>query len=118
MSILRKPYEISLWTDVWNGEKFVEVKQFVFGSDTMEYQGRAINPKLVRKTSGEVSFSFTMYYQFIDTITGEKVNNPFIAEIVNESKIKLKYNSEWFDLLVKNISKDSSGKSCTYQLTS
>ena len=118
MSILRKPYEISLWTDVWNGEKFVEVKQFVFGSDTMEYQGRAIDPKLVRKTSGEVSFSFKMYYQFIDTITGEKVNNPFIAEIVNESKVKLKYNNKWFDLLVKNISKDSSGKSCTYQLTS
>ena len=84
------------------------------GSDKMEFQGRAIEPTLVRKTNGEVSFSFKMYYQFIDTMTGETVDNPFVNDIANESKIKLQYNNEWFDLLVKNITKDSTTKSYTY----
>jgi hypothetical protein len=36
MSILKKSYEISVWDDVWNGEKFVEYKLGVIGSDLME----------------------------------------------------------------------------------
>ena len=122
MSILRKPYEISLWEDEWiaaagsNPAHFQEKRILTIGSDKMEYQGRAIEPNLVRKTNGEVSFSFKMYYQFVDTVTGEAVDNPFTNYIANESKIKLQYNGEWFDLLVKNINKDSTTKSYIYQL--
>ena len=118
MSILRKPYEISLWTDEWDSteSKFKEKRIMTIGSSDMEYQGRAIEPNLIRKTNGEVSFSFKMYYQFVDTITGEDIHNPFVDQITNESKIKLKYKDEWFDLLVKNITKDSATKSYSYQL--
>jgi hypothetical protein len=116
MSILRKPYEISYWKDVWDNDnkKYIERRVFTIGSNTMEYQGRAIEPNLVRKTNGEVSFSFKMYYQFVDTMTGENIHNPFVDYITNESKIKLNYNGEWFDLLVKNISEDSATKSYSY----
>lgn len=116
MSILCKPYEISLWVDEWNGEKYVEKRMMVLGSDKMEAQCRALEPKLTRKTNGEISFSFKMYYQYIDNITGEKTRNPFVDYIANESKIKLEYNNEWFDLLVKNISKDSSTSTYLYTL--
>jgi hypothetical protein len=120
MSILRKPYEISLWRDEWDPDlnQYVEKRYITIGSSDMEFNGRAIDPKLVRKTNGEVSFSFKMYYQFVDTITGEKVENPFTPHINNETKIKLKYGSEWFDLLVKNIVQDSTEKSYTYSLES
>lgn len=116
MSILKKTYEISLWEDEWDGTKFVEKRIMTIGSDTMEFQGRALEPKLVRKTNGEVNFSFKMYYTYIDTFTGNKVDNPFVNCIVNESKIKLKYGNEWFDLLVKNIAKDSNNKTYSYTL--
>lgn len=116
MSILKKPYEISLWEDEWDGTKFVEKRIMTIGSNTMEFQGRALEPKLVRKTNGEVNFSFNMYYTYIDTCTGNKVDNPFVNCIVNESKIKLKYGDEWFDLLVKNIVKDSNNKTYSYTL--
>lgn len=122
MGLLRKPYEISYWEDVWQEAsgsmpaKYVEKRIFTIGSDTMDYQARAIEPVLTRKTNGEVNFSFKMYYQYIDNVTGETVKNPFTDRLKNESKIKLNYNGEWFDLLIKNINKDSATKSYTYQL--
>jgi hypothetical protein len=57
-----------------------------------------------------------MYYQYIDNETGELILNPLTNLIVNESKIKLKYDNEWFDFLVKNIVKNSTEYSYTYQL--
>jgi hypothetical protein len=36
MSIIRKPYTISVWDDVWEGNKFVEKRLGVIGSNTME----------------------------------------------------------------------------------
>lgn len=115
MSILCKPYEISLWRDEWQDGKYVEKRMMVIGSNEMDAQCHAFEPKLTRKTNGEVSFSFKLYYQYIDNITGEKVHNPFVDYITNESKVKLHYNNEWFDLLVKNISEESSN--CTYLYT-
>lgn len=117
MSILCKPYEISLWRDEWDGNQYVEKRMMTIGSNEMEAQCRALEPKLIRKTNGEVSFSFKMYYQYIDNITGEKTHNPFVDYITNESKIKLHYDNEWFDLLVKNISEDSSNFSYIYTLS-
>lgn len=117
MSILCKPYEISLWRDEWDGNQYVEKRIMIIGSNEMEAQCRALEPKLIRKTNGEVSFSFKMYYQYIDNITGEKTHNPFVDYITNESKIKLHYDNEWFDLLVKNVSEDSSNFSYTYTLS-
>jgi hypothetical protein len=35
MSNLTKPYEISIWEDQWDGEKFIERKIATIGSNTM-----------------------------------------------------------------------------------
>ena len=134
MDIIKKPYEISLWTDelVWVGtsgtkyyniqeakeeivhQYYEETKLCVIGSDTMQSQSRAVNPKLNRKINGENTFTFTIYYQYIDNITGEKVENPYIPYLVSERKIKLKYNNEWFDFIIKNIQENSESKAFTY----
>jgi hypothetical protein len=118
MSILLKPYEISLWNDVWDASKnkYSEKRVATIGSDKMHSQSRAQEPKLVRKVNGEISFSFVMYYEYIDNITGEKTSNPFVPLLGNESKIKLHYDGQWFDLLIKTINKDSSKKTVTYTL--
>ena len=83
MSILNKPYEISLWEDVWNGTKFEEQKYAVIGSDTMISQSRAFNPKFVRQINGNFTLTFSIYYQYTDSTTGETINNPFINAIEN-----------------------------------
>jgi hypothetical protein len=55
-----------------------------------------------------------MYYRYVDNITGEEVNNPFVDELVNEAKIKLRYRNKWYDLIIKNVKEDSMGFSYTY----
>ena len=63
MSLLKKPYEISIWQDkfIIGGNDSVssgEEKLAVIGSNTMTSPNRAFEPKLVEKTNGEVDFSF------------------------------------------------------------
>lgn len=122
MSILKKPYEISVWQDIWQGDKFCEQRLGIIGTDEMLYQGRAIEPNLVRNVNGTKKFSFKMYKHFIDTTTGEKVDNPFIEWLISERKIKLKYekdengNDIWYDFIIKDVIENSSNYLYTYQL--
>lgn len=118
MGLLIKPYEISLWRDEWDATKkvFLEKRMMTIGSDKMETQSRALEPKLIRKTNGEVTFSFKMYYLYIDNITGEKVENFFTNYLTNETKIKLEYDNRLFHFFIKNIDKDSAAKTYTYSL--
>jgi hypothetical protein len=62
MSILKKPYELSVWEDVWDSNKengegkpkggFVEKRICVIGTDKMESQSRALEPTLTRNVNG------------------------------------------------------------------
>lgn len=116
MSIIKKPYTISVWDDVWNGEKFVEKRVCIIGSDKMESQCRAIEPNLTRNTNGTKKLTFKLYKRYKDNITGELVENPFYDWLVNERKVKLKYDGKWYDFVVKNIQENSSNYLYTYQL--
>ena len=108
MSIIRKPYTISVWDDVWDGVKFVEKRLGIIGSDKMESQSRVIEPELTRNTNGTKKLTFKLYKRYKDNITGETVENPFYDWLVNERKVKLNLDGEWHDLIVKNISENSS----------
>lgn len=111
-------YEISLWEDVpvENGDStiFAERKIAVIGSDTMEGQVRALEPNLVEELNGSNTFTFKMYYTYVDNITGEKYNNPFSKYLVNERKIKVYWKDKWYDLVIKKCQEDSAKKSVTY----
>lgn len=118
MSNITKPYELSIWKDEWDdqSQKYVERKIMIVGSNQMEYQGQAHDIKLLEKTSGKTTLSFMMYYTFVDSTSGEPVSNIFTEYIANETKIKLYYDNEWYDFLVKNIVEDSAKKTFTYSL--
>ena len=116
MSILKKPYTISVWDDVWDGEKFVEKRLGIIGSDKMTAQCRAIEPNLVRNVNGSKKFSFKMYKHYVDIMTGEKVENPFIGWLISERKVKLEYKGKWYDFIIKDINENSSNYLYTYQL--
>lgn len=118
MSILKKPYEISVWEDEWDESigKFTERKICVIGSDAMTSQSRATSPNLIRNVNGSKRLTFKMYYKYKDTITGEDVINPFVGLLVAERKVKLKYKGRWYDFIVKDIDENSSTYVYSYQL--
>lgn len=116
MSKLISNYRISVWNDILVNGEFIEEKVCEIGADDMSYQGKAIEPQLIRKANGEKKFTFKMYKQFIDTISGEKINNPFCDYLANEKKVKLYYEDKWYDFVVKNIAENSSTHLNTYQL--
>lgn len=118
MSNLIKPYVISVWDDVWIEAEscFKEFRLGIIGTDTMSYQGRALTPQLTRNVNGTKKLSFKMYKQFVDTVTGEKVTNPYVDLLINERKVKLEYDGKWFDFIVKDVAEKSSDHFVTYQL--
>ena len=116
MSILNKPYELSVWEDVWENDKFVEKRICVIGTEQMIAQCRALEPTLTQNVNGVKKFTFKMYRYYIDTVTGEKVENPFMIYLKSERKIKLKYDNTWYDFIIKDISENSSNYLYTYSL--
>ena len=124
MSIKKDRYEISLWEDYivsaqGEGENLIpehyeERKIATIGSDNMTAQWRATEPKLVSNVNGTNTLTFKMYYQFINTETGEKEQNPMLGLLVNERKVKCFWKNKWYDLVIKSCQEDSNGKSITY----
>lgn len=120
----KNKYEISLWEDklvsqTGEGQNIIpehyeEEKICIIGSDTMTSQARVLEPKLVRNVNGTNKLIFKLYYTYIDNETGKRVQNPFISLLVNERKVKCKWENQWYDFVVKGIQEDSNGKTITY----
>lgn len=120
----KNKYEISLWEDrlvpqTGEGQSIVpehyeEEKVCIIGSDTMTSQARALEPKLVRNVNGTNKLTFKLYYTYIDNETGKRIQNPFISLLVNERKVKCKWENRWYDFVIKGIQEDSNGKTITY----
>lgn len=120
----KNKYEISLWEDrlvpqTGEGQSIVpehyeEEKVCIIGSDTMTSQVRALEPKLVRNVNGTNKLTFKLYYTYIDNETGKRIQNPFISLLVNERKVKCKWEDQWYDFVIKGVQEDSNGKTITY----
>lgn len=93
---------------------FKESKLGIIGSDSMTSLSRALEPSLVSNINGTNTLTFKMYYTYIDTQTGEKVENSWIPLLANERRIKLNWKNKWYDFVIKNRVEDSSGKSVTF----
>ena len=116
MSILTKPYKLSVWRDTLVNGSLQEEQICVIGSDSMTSQCAALEPTFVRNVNGQKKLSFKMYKHYIDNITGEKVDNLFTDLLKNETKVKLYYEDQWHDFVVKNIVENSTNYQYTYQL--
>lgn len=122
MALLKSPYELSLWGDYYdeNSGEFQETRKGIIGSNTMIQEWRAQNVQLIKNVNGSKTLTFTMYNKYIDNLSGEEVFNPYTSltdGIKNEDKLKLKYNGQWYDFIVKNITEDSSTQSYSFSAT-
>ena len=126
MSILVKPYEISIWEDVWQGGALFEKKKGVIGSNLMTSLNRVLEPTLTRNVNGVKTLSFKLQARYVEPFSGKEVVNPFVDWLVAEQKVKLKYGTYidesgqekdcWYDFVVKSINENSSNYVYSYTL--
>ena len=124
MSILKKPYEISIWEDAvvyvgtdqqeYNSISDIpsgvqvdyqyesERKLAIIGSSTMTSPARTTNNVLKRNINGVETLTFDMYYQYEDIDEGQIVHNPLIDLVIDERKVKLHQDNKWYDFIVNN----------------
>ena len=117
---LIKPYEISVWKDelAEDGSKVKEIKLAVIGSDTMTGLNRVYDPVFSKKINGEKTLSFSLRYKYFDPYIGnDGIVNPFAGLLINERKVKLHYNNEWHEFIVKDHTESSDGLEWTYTCT-
>jgi hypothetical protein len=115
MSNLTGLYELSLWQDALQPDAtYNDFRYLVIGANDMISQSRALEPRLTTNVNGSKTLTFKMYYQYVDTLTGEKVDNIFTKYLLNESKLKLHYQNKWYEFIIKSISENSVDKSFTY----
>ena len=103
--LIKKPYEISLWEDRLvtedNKSYYKEVKLAVIGSNTMHSPNKAFDIVLKENINGEKTLTFSIAYRYYDELRDEFIINPFDKFLVNERKVKLYYNNEWSEFLLK-----------------
>ena len=123
---LIKPYEISVWeeqlTQIEGSNpaeyKFKEKKLAVIGSDTMTGPNKIYDPIFNKKTNGEKTLTFSLKYKYFDPYSeNENVVNPFAALLVNERKVKLHYEDEWYEFIIKDHTESSEEYTWTYTCT-
>ncbi len=119
---LIKPYEISVWEDVLTQDgdekKFIEKKLAVIGSNTMTGLNKVYNPVFNKKANGEKTLTFSLKYKYFDPYMGnEGVINPFVNLLINERKVKLNYDNQWYEFIVKDHNESSDGYEWTYTCT-
>ena len=120
---LIKPYEISVWEDKLTPiagtnpveYRFEENKLAVIGSDKMTGLNKVYDPVFNKKTNGEKTLSFSLRYKYFDPYIGnDGIINPFAALLVNERKIKLHYDNQWYEFIIKDHNESSDGLEWTY----
>ena len=119
---LIKPYEISVWEEklIQKGDncELVENKLAIIGSNTMTGLNKVYDPVFNKKTNGEKTLSFSLKYKYFDPYSeNEEVINPFASLLVNERKIKLHYDDEWYEFIIKDHSESSEDFTWSYTCT-
>ena len=124
--LLIKPYESSVWEDKLTPiegsdpveYKLKETKLAVIGSNTMTGLNKIYDPVFTKKVNGEKNLTFSLKYKYFDPYSGnEDVINPFAALLVNERKVKLHYDNQWYEFIVKDHTESSDEYTWTYTCT-
>lgn len=118
MAVIKKPYELSIWSEALKGEgQKEESRKFIIGAHDMTYLGRASAIKLKTKINGTHELTFQVPTKYFDSEKGEYVHNHFIDEIFAERKVKLYYKDEWLEFTIKQVKEDKKLKGLLKNVT-
>ena len=118
MSLFKKPYELSAWTESLNSEGIkVEKMGAIIGAHDMSFLGKATNIVLKREIKGTATLTFDMPSKFFDSEKGDYIHNELSDIIKNETKIKLHYKNQWYEFFVKKIVENKKFKAIMYSYT-
>ena len=103
------------------------------GYDGMDSPARAYNIQLKRNINGTNTLTFNLQSRYFDpddiynnfssdtnsvykkfTLENIYINNPFVDYLKNETRLKLKFDNEWYDFVIKDIQQDSNNYIYTY----
>jgi len=101
----------NLYTDI---SIIDEEKVNVLGSSESTYSGRATMIKFHPNINGSSELTFRLPGFYYDYNTNQRIKNPLINEIFEESKIKLRYKGKWRDFVVKGIAESKSKEGLFY----
>ena len=115
MAILKNEYELSVWEQSLDSDgKKVERKNLIFGSNTMNYLGRATSVKLKCYLKGTNTLTFSMPSKFFNPKTQKFEKNEFVDYLFDEALVKLKFKGRYFEFNVKQITEEKNYKSIIY----
>lgn len=105
MKIQKKPYEISLWTTTSDTEgNLIEKKLGIIGSSNNEDSPfRAFDPHLIENINGSKTLTFSIFWRWYNPEIQEFESNPWEKYLVNERRVKLKYDGEWYEFVIKEM---------------
>ena len=98
--VLIKPYELSIWDNELTN---TEQKIAVIGSHLLKTPNMAYDIIFRKDKNGEKTLSFKIKNKYYDANTGQIEENPFAPYLINERKVKLFYDYEWYDFIIKEV---------------
>jgi len=118
---LKRPYEVSVWEDVLVEEEdksyYKEVKIATIGSDQMTAPSRISNVIFIQNVNGQITLTFDLVHKYYDDLINDYIVNPLEKYLVNERKVKLFYNKEWYDFVIKTCEETSDSNVFNYTAT-
>ena len=104
-------------TDFGYYNPFKEKKVAIIGTDKTEGENFAHSIKLKKNINGTSTLTFRLFINYLPVGATKKVKNPFVNLITNDTKIKIKFQNEWTDLIVKEIVEYSATDEIEYKAT-
>lgn len=92
-------------TKTTNG--FSERKIMIIGTSNMFSPIHAFNIKLVKNINGTNNLTFKILRRYLPNDFKKIQYNPIIKLLKNDTKLKLKYNNEWFEFIVHSLKETS-----------
>lgn len=100
---VKVPYSLQVWDEKLVNGKWEETRLAILGADDMDYWGRAYNIQLKTDMYGETSLTFSLDSVFYNQATGEKETNYLSKYLFNEVKVKLLFDKEWYEFIIKQM---------------
>ena len=105
--------EIDTSTENWQKKtvvksipKLKERKVAVIGKGNVVNQMYAFDINFKQNVNGTSTLTFSMFSKYLSDDTKRLESNPFVQLIKNEAILKLYFQQEWYDLLVRNVQED------------